>query len=255
MPRVDISDFVTSYGSEYDMNYSVHVAPTHGFIYFSNPKAACTTVKGSLNLSLAAALGRELVYSSLADVHDRSVNLLQNPGEVGYARFLEMIADPAVLKLSFIRDPVSRFCSAYANKIAHHGDIYEKFIHALPARHGFSVGMEIPVKRFARMIAEDPGLRDIDEHWRLQTRQICLDLVPGIWLGRQETVEADLRALLHRIFGDDHVFFDALKFSPDNASGSGEVRELLDEEDLAHIRAAYAEDYARLPFVDRQKKA
>lgn len=252
--RMRIEDFIAAFASEWEMNYSIHIAPTHGFIYFSNPKAACTTVKGSLNLSLAAATGRSLVYASLGDVHDRGVNLLQSPAETGYATFLAMVADPAVLKLSIIRDPVSRFCSAYANKIAHHGDIYVKFLEALPAHHGLREGMDIPVKQFARMVAGDAALRDIDEHWRLQTRQICLDLVPGMWMGRHDTVEHDLRAMLSRVFGPDHVYFDALKFNPENASGSAEVRATLDEEDLANIRAAYAEDYARLPLAPRERR-
>jgi Sulfotransferase family len=246
-----IHDFISAFNTELEMNYSIHISPDYGFIYFSNPKAACTTVKGSLNLSLATALGRELIYKSLGDVHDRNWNFLRTPAEVGYEQFLDMIADPAVFKLSFIRDPLTRFCSAYANKIAYHGDIYEKFIHFLSARYGMPAGTVISAKRFAAMIAEDASLRDIDEHWRLQTRQICLDMVPEMWLGRQETVESDLRFALQRIFGQDYVFFDALTFNPENGSASADVRNLLDDTDIDNVHSAYAKDYARLPLIAR----
>jgi hypothetical protein len=249
----DISDFIGNYASEDDMNYAIHIATTHKVILFSNPKAGSTTVKGSFNLSLAAATGVPLQYTYLGGPHVRDQNLMQTPAQIGYARFLDLVSDPEVLKFSIIRDPVSRFCSAYASKIARNTPIYRKFVLALPASYGISLGMDISVKQFAHMIAHDDGLRDVDEHWRLQKLQICYDLVPDMCFGRQESLEVDVRRILGRIFGEGYVFFDAPRFNARNASRSAEIRGMLDDEDLANIRIAYAEDYACLPFDGNHK--
>lgn len=250
-----ISDFISNFGSESEMNYSIHVSPEFKFIYFSNPKSACTTLKASLNLSISKAKGLDISYKKLGDIHNRAFNPLLSPEEVGYDFFEKMLADKQVRKISFFRDPVSRFCSAYANKIAHKSDNAKRLLDFLNVEISDAESGYISVQEFARLISEDHRIRDLDEHWRLQTKQICAKLVPDLLIGRLKHAEHDLRFILEKLFGFNFVFFDAPSFDSGNTSNSNEFYAKLDKTAIKQIHEAYAEDYILMDRVESQWNA
>src|SRR6516165_9027542 len=90
--------FFENFNGVSEFNYSVHISDEFRFVYFNNPKCACTTIKASLNLACATALGRDLQYANIAEIHDRSRNLLLTPAEIGYSRFLGILADTSYFK-------------------------------------------------------------------------------------------------------------------------------------------------------------
>lgn len=249
---MSLSDIVANFGSEGEMNYSIHISPSHRFIYFSNPKSACTTVKASLNLSVARSEGVDLEYKSLGDIHNRGFNLLLNPYQVGYQNFLDYIKDPTFLKICIVRDPVSRLCSSFANKIANNGELAFKVKSYLENTLGEKAPDAISLKDFIKLVHKDDKIRDLDEHWRLQVKQICFTQVPDIWLGRQKHAESDLKMMLLRIFGKEYVYFDAPTFDRKNTSNSKNYMDELDQEDLDNIRTAYAEDLFLLDAANRR---
>jgi len=66
---------IRNFNNETEFNYSIHLSEEFRFIYFNNPKCACTTVKATLNQSCAKALGKSLHYDGMQDIHDRQKNL------------------------------------------------------------------------------------------------------------------------------------------------------------------------------------
>ena len=234
-----IHEFIQNFNGERQFNYSIHVSDDFGFIYFNNPKCGCSTTKATLNLACAAVAGRELVYTSKADIHQRSKNILRRPADVGYDRFVEMLDDKAILKFAFMRDPVDRLASAFENKLTWNS-VHKR---ALNLALGRPAEQPVAFADFVSMIADNHTLRDIDEHWRLQKKQICYDLVPGQKLFTFENLEVELENLLHQLFKrDDLPVFDIRKHFVGNVSASRRRLAEIKPSESQMILSTYAQD-------------
>jgi len=108
---------IRNFNNEAEFNYSIHISEEFRFIYFNNPKCACTTVKATLNQSCAKALGKSLHYSGMQDIHNRQMNVLLNPAQIGYQSFKDKLFDRRYFKFCFIREPVRRVASAFQDKL------------------------------------------------------------------------------------------------------------------------------------------
>ena len=244
-------------GSEREFNYTVHVWTDPGFVFFSNPICACSTLKMSLNLSVARATGRkDFRIEAAGDIHKRAANLLQTPREIGYDRLLAMLDDPEVPVFAFVRSPESRFLSAFRKKLTRETNFTRK------VRAHLGLDMDVPLSqfltldRFAQSVAADETMRDLDEHWRLQRKQIFYDAVPRLEIGFVESFSADAARILGRIFGPDgYVLRDATELNPANASGNRKAAP-LEVSDLVRdcVAAAYTEDAAMIAEI-RSKAA
>ncbi len=235
-----MDEFVHNFNNVREFNYSVHISNEFRFVYFNNPKCACTTIKASLNLACAAALGRKLEYTSIADIHDRRRNLLVTPAEIGYQRFLEVLADESFFKFCFIREPVARMLSAFASKLSWESEL----LIALNRRLGRADRSPLALPEFVDALFADDDLRDMDEHWRLQRKQVCFDLVCFDKIGLFENLEADLRAVLRRLFGarTEASIFDVRRFFRGNASNAGTLVQNLTKGTIRKICEIYQED-------------
>lgn len=242
-----INAFVQNFNSEEDFNYSVHISEVFDLIYFSNPKTACTLAKASINVSYAKSLGLTHEFRAIGDIHDREYNLLKTPQQVGYQKFLDMLIDNTVMKVCFARDPFSRLASAYASKIDNSDSIAENLRSRFKVPAPTQLSHAVTFERFVHLIAEDTSFRDCDEHWRLQKKQVCADLVPQMVIGRQETANTDLMAVLTKVFGSGcATLIDVRHKFPDNQSNSKEVERTSNELTRQLVREAYAEDYSWL---------
>jgi Sulfotransferase family len=237
-----IDDFARNFRDESAFRYSVHVSEEFGFVYFSTPKAGCSTTKATLNLACARKLGRALRYETMAEIHSRAHNILKTPDQVGERRFLAMIEDPAVAKFCILREPVGRVCSAFASKFRGRNSPHRQ---RLNARTGRPADADWDINMFAAAIASDPALRDLDEHWKSQYRHLCAALVEFTHVGFQEELDADLRAFLDAIFGPGaHEIYDVRSRFPKNVSQSGVAAAALTAQSRETLRAAYADDIA-----------
>ena len=239
-------------GGEHALNYTVHVWTDPGFVFLSNPICACSTLKMSLNLSVARATGqKDFRIEAAGDIHRRAANLLKTPQEIGHDRLLDMLDDPAVPVFAFVRSPESRFLSAFRKKLMRETNFTRK------VRAHLGLGPEVPLPdfltldRFAAGVAADPRLRDLDEHWRLQRRQILYDAVPRLQIGFVETFAADAARLLGSIFGSGgYVLREAAELNPANASANRKAAGPgLSEAARAHVATAYAEDMAMIAEI------
>lgn len=73
-----MEELIRNFNDEREFNYSIHISDEFKFIYFNNPKCACTTIKATLNLSAATAAAKTIKYNGMQDIHDRNKNLLRN---------------------------------------------------------------------------------------------------------------------------------------------------------------------------------
>jgi hypothetical protein len=235
-----MEQFFANFNNVQEFNYSVHISNEFHFVYFNNPKCACTTIKASLNLACAAALGRKLAYGSIADIHNRDYNLLLRPDQIGYPRFKEIIADSSYFKFCFLREPVQRIASAFASKLTWQSESLARLNRIL--RRSDETTLTFP--QFIEILLSHKEARDMDEHWRLQRKQICYNSVPYDQVGLFENLEADLASVLGRLFDKDewqHVF-DVRRHFPGNTSHSRMVTQTLTADMRATINRIYNED-------------
>jgi hypothetical protein len=221
-----------------ELDYSIHIDPDLRFIYFNNPKCACTTIKASLNMSYAASIGKKLSYGSIGEIHDRAKNFMRTPREVGIETFERMLADERVVKFCFVREPLARLCSAYENKVRWPSPP----LHSLANATGHDKEWRPTFDEFVAQVAGSPAARDCDEHWRLQTRQVCSDFVRYSFIGTFDWIERDLTRVLTGLFGGAASVFDVRRYFHGNASGGGQRLSDVSAEMVRAIATAYAQD-------------
>lgn len=233
-----------------ELNYTVHISEEFNFIFFNNPKCGCSTTKATLNLEIAKRQGVALSYANTQELHARTHNLLKTPQQIGWWRFQKMLADPAVTRFCVLREPVSRILSAFTNKFDGNSPQRRRF----NARLGLAENTKWDdVNRFVEAIAADPTLRDSDEHWRSQFKQVCGALVDFTMIGLQENLDTFLRSVAGRVFGTGDIeIFDARKAFPKNRSDSTRAHAQLTDKSRHLLLRAYADD-AEFYRVARQQ--
>jgi Sulfotransferase family len=243
-----MEQFLANFNNAQEFNYSVHISNEFRFVYFNNPKCACTTIKASLNLACAGVLGRKLEYGSIADIHNRNHNLLLRPDQIGYPRFRKMLHDSSYFKFCFLREPVQRIASAFASKLTWQSESLARLNRILRRPDEAT----LTFAEFIEILLSHKEVRDMDEHWRLQRKQVCYDSVPFDRVGLFEKLNADLAAILERLFdgGEERRIFDVRRHFPGNTSHSGMVTQTLSAQMRATINRIYNEDvimYASQP--------
>ncbi len=245
-----MKEFFQNFNSVNEFNYSVHISDQFRFVYFNNPKCACTSIKASLNLTCAAALGRHLEYRGIGDIHDRRQNILLSPADIGYPRFKEILTDRSYFKFCFMREPVDRLVSAFASKLTWKSES----LVALNRRLGRAECAPMAFLEFVQVLSSDEQIREMDEHWRLQHKQMCLDFVRFDKIGLFENLESDLEEVLQRVFGaaGRGRIFDVRRHFPGNVSNARTLMEALSKDTRATIKQIYEGDvhmYLRLSEV------
>lgn len=231
---------------------TVHLSPDLGFVFFSNPIVACSSLKATLNLATARALGLPVPELRMGAIHDRDANPLQRPSDIGLTRFAKMLDDPAVRKLAFVRDPLGRFMSCFGKKLSRENRITERVRAHMKVPATIALGDFLTPDSFAAALEADPALLNMNDHWRPQRRQVFYDLVPDLQIGRIETFRADVDRLLTPIFGAGrYEVIDVPALFPQNSSRSrGAVVPALSDAGREAVRRVYAGDIDMLAQVE-----
>ncbi len=240
---------VAHYGKAAVMNRRIHVSQEYGFVYVNNPKVACSTIKATLNLAVAARTGRtDFGFATLTQIHDRHHTLLARPREVGRAAFDAMMIDPGILRFTFTRDPVARFCSAYLDKLAG-GAGSSRIAGRLWAYMGWPADKVLTLEAFAELCATDRSVLTMDPHWQPQRAQIAFDVVDYSFIGAQEQFALDFASVLERIFpGQGMQAVDTRTMFGHRSAARQALADLPDTVQQA-VRRAYAADYDMLAEI------
>lgn len=225
----------------------LHISPEFRFIYVSNPKVACSSTKASLNLEVAARQGIEHRIESMEQIHSRQHNPLLMPRQLGRKRFEAMLHDPDVLRFSFVRDPVARFCSAYMSKLDE-GKRGSGMAQRLWAHMGWPKDYPLTLEEFGELCAADPTIRDFDPHWMLQRSRLFFDEFDYGFIGRHESFDQDFCAVSRRIFGAEIEIFDTRETFHRVTGGNRKAREVSDSL-RRNVETAYAGDFEMIEQI------
>lgn len=171
--------------------------------------------------------------------------------------FQKMLDNPDVPIFTLVRDPVARFVSAWSKKLTYDNAFTAKVRAHLGVADDVPLADFLSLNQFAALVAEDSALRDLDEHWRLQRKQIFFDQITRTDFGRVETFAVDAPRLFGRIFGEGNfVLRDATALNPSNASGrKREGVDVLSQTARAQVIEAYKLDTEMLDEIKSRDAA
>jgi hypothetical protein len=211
-----------------------------GYVYMTNQKAACSTVK----LVLLRAERDDPTY---------------NPATVHNARLMPTIEAEEMeallgggFRFTFVRNPYARLASAYESKIAVRAitDLRER------AAKAYGIGLEALRKLpFADWVGflerQDP--RQMDRHWRPQVINTCHGIVEHHFVGKVESFDEDMSAIAASLG------FRYASMRAGRRTGAGDNLSRYYTPDVAErVYALYREDFeafdygAQLPSADSE---
>jgi hypothetical protein len=210
--------------------YLINWSRKLGYIYVEVPKAACSTIKLTLQ---RIELG-DRAYAP-ANKHARSRSPLLSPLSAPKA-FLAALSSPGTFRFCFVRDPASRILAAYLEKLA--GEDFER------AKRLQALGFE-DTPTFRQFLQRlDAGGAALDIHWMRQVDLLQPDRIAYDFIGRFEDFEADFARVLTRIGRDASWASDARE----HRTGASARLSEIGAEERALIAKIYAEDFARFNY-------
>jgi hypothetical protein len=208
--------------------YHLHALPDHGIVYVKNPKAACSTVL----LWLDHLHTGELDFDP-ANVHTE--HRLPKVAELGRRTVEELLAG-AGYRFTFVRHPLTRFASAYRDKLVNDAERRPMIQAAL----GLPEDPDVPVslEQFVSGVEQQDPLVEMDPHWRPQHVNLMHPVVTYDHVGRVETFSEDL-ATITKAAG-----LPPVPFVHRNASATTRTSPFAGRPDLVQrVEAIYALDY------------
>lgn len=166
----------------------IEALPELGLVYVRNPKVASSTVLDWLDW-MHTGVQREDGY------HVRRESSLPRPSEVGWERVMRMI-DGEAFRFSFVRDPISRFESAYRSKILQPRPPRRQVLEVLDLPDDPAV--EVSFEDFVRAVEQQEPLH-MDLHWRPQHLNLMHPVFTFDLLGRLERFEEDMAEICRRL--------------------------------------------------------
>lgn len=221
------------------VNAAFHCSSRLGFVYVSVPKAACSTLKLTLQRMEVDDPGYQP-----KQVHDRKNSPLAGIYDLGEDGMEALLASDSVLVFSFVRNPYTRLLSAYLDKIAR----------LSPGRRdrlaGLGLDPELPPNAlsfpsFVQRVAEQRDY-DMDPHWRPQTRQLMLERISYDFIGRVETFDEDLERLDKLLSGRVSACYTPRARHATNAQAL--LRQHYDRQTKRLVRQRYASDFEALGY-------
>lgn len=177
-------------GVPFNLRYAVYrrvfYSAAYDFAYFRLPKCANSTVVMTLYTAMAQKSGQAL---SLASGYEGSKLAKRQAKKELWGYALGGYAGRRPFSFTFVRDPAARVLSCYLDKIATPQEVYRKELATGMAPMSFP--------EFLRRL--DDGHLLANAHWAPQTA--LLPSAPLDYVGRVETLQADLRFLAGRLFG------------------------------------------------------
>jgi hypothetical protein len=219
------------------VNYLTHISRKHLAVFVEVPKAGCTVVKRVLQHSERDGAPEPKQQS----VHDRSTSPLGAPIRDRFD-LDEVFGDGPYFRFGFVRNPYSRALSCYLEKIAGHQWLRDL---RLP-RLGLDPKDDVSFGQFLTLVAEQP-LAEMDIHWAPQHYLLSLDRVTYGFLGRFESFQRDLDAVVTQLGIDTPP---DLQRTPTLhiTNASARLREYYDDESVELVRHVYRGDFERLGY-------
>lgn len=207
-PAMTLRDLQSAYPMV-NIGQALNLLPSHRFVYVTNPKAGCSSSKLMLQ---RLHLGQPDYEPTVRGIHDLSI--LPLPRDLGWPSVMAMIGGAAFIA-TFVRDPVCRAVSAYADKIQ-----------GTPEDKGFDAFLDM---------VEAQGPADADPHWRAQHINIMMGSIRYDMIGRVESFASDWARIIAA------ADLPSMDVPHSNHTGSQQALNIRPDQ-IARLRRIYAED-------------
>jgi hypothetical protein len=187
-PRFD--DLLAAF-SKQRLNHVMHVSRRFNYVYVSNPKAACTTIKHYL---VQAELGNP--ESHPRHIHQRRNVPLLMPRQLTPEE-REGIVSGSFFLFTFVRHPLKRAVSAYADKILGNKKQKAEILEIL-GHDPEVLDREVSFEEFMTAITSQPP-RKLNPHWRPQVLNLAPNALNYDFVGRVENLTDDMRAVCEKL--------------------------------------------------------
>jgi len=202
----------------------IFCSPEYRFIYFRVPKSANSTI----SLSLVRCMG-----GAITDDHDgtgaRSKQLGRKFLSSGIIFQWQL---PRFFSFTFIRNPFARVLSAYLDKI-YSGD--RKFLKGLD----IEADKRVTFRKFLEILEGGALMANI--HWAPQSSVIPVHPSRLNFVGRVESIDQDLPAVLNRIFGPGE--HPVVRRTLGVRSAANRFLEYYGDPEVRLVRKLYARDF------------
>jgi len=206
----------------------IHISLRHRYLYYATSKVACSTIKSTL---IRLEIGDEALGPTEVHLRDRSP--LLTPVQAG--SLPRLLADPGVLKFTFVRNPFTRVLSAYLEKMR--GDKPHK--HLILRQLGRFDG-EVTFEEFVDAVAAQPVVQR-DHHWKVQWHLLLEGRLRFDVIGSFERFDEDFAAIGRRISPDFPRYVRHERRHAVNAGTA--LRDHYDARLVEKVRRIYADDF------------
>jgi hypothetical protein len=223
---------------------STYVNIERGYLYYSMPKAACTSLKWLIHsledlppigpvVDGVRGVTRDMV------IHARKQFKLPSLPDLDNATQERVLESPDFLRFTVVRNPYSRLVSAWFEKVSLCQPGYE-FVYWRILGHSPDGTRQITLPEFIRYISKH-DLTRCDHHWRLQVEHGFFRTINFNLVGRVEQL-GDATAEFARRAG----FPPDTRVRAQNVSNSGRVA--LTEDLADQIFDLYQRDFVELSY-------
>ena len=235
---LSMEDF-SKYKKASDQNLDIYISLKNQYVYMMVSKAASSTV--TYHLQFAEYRGTRF---TVQDVNNRYMSPHLAPFQLKPEEFLRIMQAEDFKKITFVRNPYSRLLSCYLHRIVgnRRSNPSKK---VLGRRFGISEFRDLTFARFIDLITDMESL-EMERHWAVQHDAVMYPMVDYAFIGRQETLAQDLRALEKLLFGApafDLENVDGINKSPMQTSATGKLRQYYSDAVMRKVADRYRIDF------------
>ncbi len=240
-PGVSLLKNMATNMSYWHINYCVHISLKHSYIFFENPRVACSYTKKILQ--------RFECYNTPMAIPSSTNDREQSPFTQVFQlqaeqQLFNVMTSPKIFRFTFVRNPFSRALSCYLSKASPSSSAINKEIQ-LP-KLGFPKGHEgITFREFLLAISKQK-LLEMDIHWRPQFSQIFFDTIKYSFIGRFETFEEDFKKALQHIFPNlsfEGAFSEGNPNAKNITNATNRLAEFYGPEEFELVCSIYEKDF------------
>lgn len=229
------------------LDYTVHLDNARRIAYLETPKVACTSIKKYM---MDQRVDGILVLPDRGAVHDRSRSPLRALSDLSH-RDQQAVFGPGWRRFTFLRNPFTRFLSAYLDKLVQNDWERRRLLPHL----GFAPDARPDPAEVLCHLAQMPDA-DRDVHFMTQTGLTgAVGQLSFAWLGCFERFDKDFLSFKHALYGDvsDDTY---AQFGRHHASDAGNKLDFYDDPKARSLLLdVYGGDFALFGYSTRLEDA
>lgn len=217
-----------------------YISLRNKYVFHTVGKAANSTVKRYFY-----ALELKGSHFSMPSVHDRGSSPLLSPFQLDGQTLEKALMGDEFLRFTFVRDPYARLLSCFLDRIQDHKSRpYRELMRWMKK----DIGYKPEFQAFVKAISEQTPFQQ-NNHWRLQYSDIMMPEIEYDFIGKQESFDSDMSALMARITGNSvDLQTDKVNASPSVTAARNKLPEYWTEELVQIVQNTFAKDFEAFDY-------